>query len=354
MDSLTQAVLGASVQGAILGRFQGRKALVYGAMLGTLPDMDVLIDYGDAVADMTYHRGFSHSLFVLGALAVLLTWLTRRLFPDTQYSTQRLFACIALILLTHVTLDAFTTYGTQLFWPLTTPPVAISSIFIIDPLYTVPLLMAVIVGLIVGLGRLGLRWQYGALTLSTLYLLSTLAGKYMAEQRLDRALEQAGVETDRTFSSPTPFNTLLWRVVAIDGDDYYEGLVSWLDQSPPELERFPRNASSALEVLENSPQHDRLRWFTGELLRYDFVDGHWVVTDLRLGMTGYHPFRFALARQTADGEIDFISHTKHWPVPEADYSRLNDLWRRAVDPDYDLSLADLAAQLNSEADHKPL
>ncbi|SDS74287.1 inner membrane protein [Halopseudomonas xinjiangensis] len=354
MDSLTQAVLGASVQGAVLGRFQGRKALVYGALLGTLPDMDVLIDFGDAVADMTYHRGFSHSVFVLSTLAVLLTWLTRRLFPDPRYSTGRLFACIALVLLTHVTLDAFTTYGTQLFWPLPTPPVAISSIFIIDPLYTVPLLIAVIAGLIIGLGRFGLRWQYGALAVSTLYLLSTLAGKHMAEQRLDQALEQAGIEADQTFSSPTPFNTLLWRVVAIDDDDYYEGLVSWLDQTPPDLERFPRNAATGQAALEGSPQHDRLRWFTQEVLRYDFVDGHWVVTDLRLGMTGYHPFRFALATQTAHGGTDLISHTEHWPVPEADYSRLNDLWRRAIDPDYQLSLADLAADMNREAGQKPL
>ena len=75
MDSITQAVLGASIQGALLGRWQGRRALLYGAMLGTLPDLDVIIDYGDAVADMTYHRGFSHSLFVLSALALALTLL---------------------------------------------------------------------------------------------------------------------------------------------------------------------------------------------------------------------------------------------------------------------------------------
>jgi inner membrane protein len=81
MDSLTQAVLGASIQGALLGRWQGRRALLYGAMLGTLPDLDVIIDYGDAVADMTYHRGFSHSLLVLSILAVLLTALARWLKP---------------------------------------------------------------------------------------------------------------------------------------------------------------------------------------------------------------------------------------------------------------------------------
>ena len=84
MDSITQAVLGASIQGALLGRWQGRRALLYGAMLGTLPDLDVIIDYGDAVADMTYHRGFSHSLLVLSLLAVAITLLARWLRPFTD------------------------------------------------------------------------------------------------------------------------------------------------------------------------------------------------------------------------------------------------------------------------------
>ncbi len=126
MDSITQAVLGASIQGALLGRWQGRKALLYGAILGTLPDLDVVLDYGDAVANMTYHRGFSHSLLVLSVVSVLLAWAVRRFRPHPEYSGVRLWFCIWLILITHALLDAFTTYGTQLFWPLTTPPVAIT------------------------------------------------------------------------------------------------------------------------------------------------------------------------------------------------------------------------------------
>ena len=242
MDSVTQLVLGASIQGAMLGRWQGRKALVYGAALATLPDMDVLIDYGDAVADMTYHRGFSHSLFVLAALAALLTWLIRKRWPDAGYSGRRLFMTLALVLCTHPLLDSFTTYGTQLFWPLTTPPVAISSIFIIDPLYTLPLLLATLVALVIGLGRSGRRWQYAALALSSLYLGSTLVGKTMAEHRLQAALEAQNLQPDSVFSTPTPFNTLLWRVMAVDGDIYYEGLTGWLDHEPMSLTALPRQA----------------------------------------------------------------------------------------------------------------
>jgi len=346
MDSLTQAVLGASIGGAMLGRWHGRKALVLGAVLGTLPDMDVVIDFGDAVADMTYHRGFSHSLFVLAGLSLLLAWLGRRFRPHPDYSATRLWLCIWLILFTHVLLDALTSYGTQLFWPLTSAPVAISSIFIIDPLYTLPLLLAVIVGLFAGMGSAGLRWQRTALVVSSVYLLSTLAGKQMAEYRLDRALALAGIETEQRFSSPTPFNTLLWRVVAVDGDDYYEGLTSWLDDEPPELVRLPRQYSQAATALEGSRQHARLRWFTRDMLRYDLIEGQWVVTDLRLGMPGYHPFRFALARVAEDKSSSLIAETELWPAPEADFGRLADLFNRAVDSDQAFSRAALAATLD--------
>jgi inner membrane protein len=346
MDSVTQAVFGAAVQGAVLGKWQGRKALIYGAMLGTLPDMDVVLDFGDAVANMTYHRGFSHSLFVLLPVALAMTWLVRRFRPHPDYTSLRLFACIALVLVTHVLLDVFTTYGTQIFWPVPVTPAAISSIFIIDPLFTLPLLIAVLAGLVIGLGRRGLRLQYAALALSTLYLGSTLISQSMAERRLDAALSKAGIQADITFTAPTPFNTLLWRVVAIDGDEYYEGLVSWLDSEPPELVRLARNASEAQPVLADSPQHDRLRWFTEDILRYDLIDDQWVVTDLRLGMPGYHPFRFALARRDGpDAAFEPVERTDYWPVPERDFSRLRDLALRTVDAEHRVPIAQWADEM---------
>lgn len=127
--------------GALLGRVQGRRALIYGAALATVPDLDVLMRYPDPVSLMTYHRGFSHSIFVLTGTAALLTWLIRKYWPQAQYSAGRLFLTLWLVLVTHPLLDAFTVYGTQLFWPLPSIPESWSAIFIIDPVYTVPLLL---------------------------------------------------------------------------------------------------------------------------------------------------------------------------------------------------------------------
>lgn len=349
MDSLTQALLGASVQGALLGRWQGRKALLYGAALGTLPDLDVLIDYGDAVANMTAHRGFSHSLAVLSGFALLLTAALRRWRPHPGYGGGRLLATIWLVLVTHVLLDAFTSYGTQLWWPLaTTPPVAWSSVFIIDPLYSLPLLAAVGLALVTGLAGRRARGLWVALLLSSLYLGSTLAGKQMAERRVGAELAALGLPAERLFSAPTPFNSLLWRVVALDGEHYHEAVVGWFDRAPPTVVTLPRGARLAAHLQAN-PAHARLLGFTGGFLRYDRLGDALVVTDLRLGMTGYHPFRFPLAHRQ-DGRWLAAERPQRLPARRPEPERLQQLWARLWHSSPPLPLAQWADGLSAAQD----
>ncbi len=343
MDSITQAVLGASIQGALLGRCQGRKALLYGAMLATVPDLDVIMEYGDAVANMTYHRGFSHSLFVLSGFALLLTWLARRFRPHPGYSAQRLLLTLWLVLVTHPLLDDFTSYVTQLFWPLTPTPTAWSSLFIIDPLYTVPLIAAVVISLFTGLREQSWRVPAVALALSTLYIGFSLAGKFMAEQRVEQELARQGIQAERLFVTPTPFNTLLWRVIVLDGEDYHEALVGWLDDDTPHLQRLPRG-TQLREQLAGSAMHERLDWFTGGVLRYDQVGDHLIVTDLRLGMTGFHPFRFDFAH-LRDGRWQLQEHIARLPFERGEIEHLNLLLKRIWQPELDVPLLAWASEL---------
>ena len=345
MDSITQAVLGASIQGAVLGRWQGRKALLYGAMLGTLPDLDVVINYGDAVANMTYHRGFSHSLLVLSFLAVVLTWLIRRYRPSPDYSTRRLFLAIWLVLITHPLLDAFTSYGTQLFWPFMPTPTAWSSIFIIDPMYTLPLAIAVALGLFFGLRDRVAQAPAVALLLSSLYLAFTLGGKQMAEQRVEVELARQGIQAEQIFSTPTPFNSLLWRVIVLDGEDYHEALVSWLDTAPPRLERLPRGSHLA-EVLSDSAAHTRLSWFTDGVLRYDQLGEQLIVTDIRLGMTGFHPFRFDFAT-LENGQWRVHEEIPRLPFARGDITSLQLLLTRIWRPEVEVPLQAWASELGN-------
>ena len=301
MDSLTQAVLGAALQGSLLGRVQGRKALLYGAALGTLPDLDVLIDFGDAVAQMTYHRGFSHSIFLISAFSLLLTVLVRWRWPQAPYSARRFLGCVWLVLVTHVLIDACTTYGTQLFWPLPVEPLNFTNIFVIDPAYTLPMLIGIVVALWFGLAGRGRRWLNGGLLAATLYMASTFANQALMQARIERELAEAGVNYEQLLVMPTPLNTLAWRFLARDGDHYVEGVRSWLDDGPLQWSRQPLGLELC-EVVEAMPQHRRLLWFNGGWMSYREDQGRLLVTDLRLGMLGSHSFRFVMALRDEQGQ----------------------------------------------------
>jgi inner membrane protein len=144
MDSLTQIALGSCIAAACVPGPQRRKAALLGAVLGTVPDLDVFVDYGDPVANFTMHRGFSHSLLVLAALGLVLWFALKTWWTPVREAPRQWLAAILLALLTHPLLDAHTAYGTQLLWPSGLPPVSWATMFIIDPLYTLPLLAGMI------------------------------------------------------------------------------------------------------------------------------------------------------------------------------------------------------------------
>ncbi len=79
MDSLTQIVLGAAVGEAVLGKKVGNKAMFYGAIAGTLPDLDVISNYFvDTITALEWHRGITHSLVFSVLAAPFFGWLVAR------------------------------------------------------------------------------------------------------------------------------------------------------------------------------------------------------------------------------------------------------------------------------------
>lgn len=307
MDSVTQAVLGASICGSLLGRQYGRKAVLSGAIIATLPDLDVFIQYGDPITSMVSHRGFSHSLFVLSAAGILVTLLWRLLFPQARASAGRLGLAVWLALITHPLLDAFTSYGTQLLWPLAATPATWSSIFIIDPLYTVPLLIATIIGLIRGPVPATIRACNWALLLSSLYLAASVGAKFWAEQQATAQLKQEQVEIARVYSAAQPMNILLWRVLVRDTQDREcEVMVGLLDRlRAPKGHQYESLClpvhSDYTQLFPPLKQLEQLRWFSDDWLRYDIIDDLLVVSDIRMSLgPGQYSFRFVVAERIAD------------------------------------------------------
>ena len=144
MDSLTQIVLGAAVGEAVLGKKVGNKAMLWGALAGTIPDLDVLARYFvDTVTAIEWHRGFSHSILFSIVFAPIFGWLVWQIHKKQNASWREWSWLFFWGLFTHPILDAFTTWGTQLFWPFKIR-LAFQSIFVIDPLYTIPFLIFVV------------------------------------------------------------------------------------------------------------------------------------------------------------------------------------------------------------------
>lgn len=343
MDSITQAALGAGICGAMLGRAHGRKAYAAGAALATLPDLDILIRHADPLSAMINHRGFSHSLLTLTALAAALAWLYRRWRPNPAYSGAWLLAALWLTLITHPLLDAFTSYGTQLFWPWRPTPTAWSALFIIDPFYTLPLLAAAIAGLALGARPPARRIACWGLAISTAYLGCAITFKALIEHRVRTQLEAQGIEVAAVFSTPEPFSIFLWRVVArTPENDMIEAIAGILDTAPAEILRAPLNAD--LIAGATLPALDGLRWFTGDWLRYDEIAGQLVASDLRMGLaSGLYSFRFRVAERDETGAWRAVTPSR-WPTDRG-REALSIVLRRTWSQHPPLPLAEWARQM---------
>jgi len=329
MDSLTQITLGAAVGEAVAGRQAGRTAPLWGAALGTLPDLDVLANpFLTESQALIFHRSASHSLLVAALLTPLLAWGLRRIHgPET--SGRRWAALVGAVLFTHIGLDCLTSYGTQIFWPLSREPVIGSTIFIIDPLYTVPLAA----GLLTALwwapsARTRRGANYIGLAFSSAYLLLTIVNKVHVNQVFTDALAAQDLPTKQVFTKPTPFNNLLWSGIARGEDGYYVGYYSLLDDDQSVDFRYVPRRHDLLGGVASAPEVQRVLWFSqGFYVVRRSADGDREIAVLRfgrndLGLTdaGKYIFTFQLV-ENSEGAVTRIRQVRPDVSLDADLLR---------------------------------
>ncbi|WP_334065715.1 metal-dependent hydrolase [Alteromonas genovensis] len=335
MDSLTQAALGGAVGYAVLGNKVGRKAALWGAILGTLPDLDVFLPYEGAVEAFTYHRGFSHSLLVHLLISPLIVWLLTHIHKDTSRFKYRWFWLVFLCLSTHAVLDSFTVYGTQLLWPITEYPFAISNIFIIDPFVTIPLLVGLIMVLLPKVqGITKARANAFGLLVSCIYLGWSLIGKGIIDNIVESALAKQGIQSQHYMSTPAPLTTLLWRSVVVVENEYYEIYTSVFDAvEDVSVDAYPTSPKLLIPV-KSEWGIKRLQWFTKGLYSVRLQDDDIILSDLRMGVECAYAFNFKVAKQTDSG-VEVGSFEKFSERPEL--SDIQSIWQRIWDPSISLA-----------------
>lgn len=210
MDSLTQIVLGAACGEAVLGKKIGNKALLFGAIGGTIPDLDVFVGsllYNNEIDAMLFHRGFMHSILFSVFAAFLLGWLIYKLYNSGKRlgtTTQKNWISLFFwSLFTHPILDCFTPYGTQLFAPFSNYRVALNNIAVADPLYTFPFLVCLIV--LMFLNRTSKKrklWLKLGFAISSIYMLFTLCNKLYVDYVFKKSLKKSNITYSRFSHNP--------------------------------------------------------------------------------------------------------------------------------------------------------
>ena len=332
MDTLTHTAVGAALGELVLGRRLGKRAAAWGALLGNLPDVDiVLTPFTDSVHLLTWHRGPTHSLLTAAALVPLLGWLLARWHRGGPAAGWRPWALlVALGLLSHLFLDVCTTYGTPLLWPLSDHHFAFNNLFIIDPVFTLPITACMAVALCLRADGVRRRLAWFGLAFCGLYMAASFAGKYQAQRVFAAALQREHIVAEQLMTAPTPLNTILWYCVAQGRDGCYLGYYSLLDQQPRiKFSLLPRNQQLVADAGDDATLQRLVRFSNGYYsLHRD--DGQVVFAVLKfgtldLGDDDRHPaFSFALGR-TADGHLTarrLASYKVNWGLT------VHNLWVR--------------------------
>ncbi len=328
------------------GRRIGNRAMLWGAVAGTIPDLDVSAGWvADPITSLAFHRCVTHSVYyallaspvlawmaralygrdgrpepgylwrvwlpataalyvllVVGSLASptplegvpvysavvagltavvpLLVWALRTLRPRRNKTLHRRSAVtyahwLGLFLLgigTHPLLDCFTTYGTQVFQPFSELRVAWDTVSVVDPAYTLPFLVCLLVASrALRESPLRRRVTWLGVGLSSAYLVLTCVNLLRVRGQVASDLAAADISYERFLVTPTLFQNVLWSVAIDQGDTLRVGQLGLLDDpfrlSPKRLTALPQN-DRLLEPIAGERGVEVLRWFS---------DGYYVV-----------------------------------------------------------------------------
>ena len=275
MDPISQAALGAVVAQSVAHHKLGFRAAGIGALVGAMPDIDVLFSLnGDYFDQLVSHRGITHSLIfapVIGPMIAWAIWRWEAKSPLVSADRQRLLTwtvAIVAAIFSHPLLDLLTTYGTQLLLPFSNARFAINAMPIIDPVYTLMLL-----GGLLAAGRF-YRTNARAVALLTLTISSAYLGygwylNEAAETYVAQQLARENVHGAKIAAFPTIFQVHYRRVVVRTQVEDRVGFISMWNPCEINWESAPRADPALIADFERSREGGIFNWFAMGWLHYE-------------------------------------------------------------------------------------
>lgn len=285
MDSITHIALGACVGEAFFGRGFGKKAMLWGALAQSAPDIDFVAAFWMNTDEyLLAHRGFTHSILFALLLAPVLALVAERIHHPRNIRLGKWMLFFLTEICIHLFLDGLNNYGVGWFEPFSHYRVSFNAIYVADPFFSVWAAIAVMM-----LSRLHAYhprrrfwWRFG-LILPLMYLGSCAINKLVINSEVRETLQNQHIGYSRYFTTPAPFTNLLWYVVAGDDDGYHVGFRSILDKRRDmDFTYFPRN-DSLLNPVANHEELQHLIRFSQKFYTAEMWGDTLVFNDLRFG-----------------------------------------------------------------------
>lgn len=283
MDTVTHIVLG-SVTGELLGRRElGRKALVVGAAANLFPDIDVVAAlWLDPADNVIFHRGITHSIFANVIFALAFSWVIVRYRKTPERWGFWLWFLMAEFFL-HLFVDVFNAYGAGLLEPFVNEKISFHSIYVVDPLLTIWLLIGTV--LLFFLRSAGVRRKVAvvSLALSGLYLASAITGRVIVNKAIRSELAERDIRYDRLLITPTPLNSWLWFTAAETAEGYQLNYVSVFHPESIGAFYFASKGEDFIHEIDDTATFNKLSEFSDGFYTLSKQDGQLVFNNLCFG-----------------------------------------------------------------------
>ncbi|MFZ9718570.1 MAG: metal-dependent hydrolase [Chitinophagaceae bacterium] len=286
MDSITHIALGACMGEAFAGEKLGKKAMLWGALAQSIPDIDFVASFWmDLPSELLAHRGFTHSFLFTGIIALLFALIAERFHRPHNLSFKQWYLFFLLVIFGHLFFDAFNNYGTGWFEPFSSYRVSFHTLYVADPFFSIWTAIAFVMLLFKRQtdAKRSFWWKFGFI-MTGLYMGYCILHKYTIDREVRAQLARQNISYTRYFTTPAPLQNWLWYVVAGNDSGYYTGFRSVYEPSekPMQLTYFPRRD----DLLKPVNDHESLQ----KLIRFSqqyFTVAQWsdtlVFNDLRFG-----------------------------------------------------------------------
>lgn len=287
MDSLTHIVLGACIGEIILDKNAGRKAMLWGALAQSIPDIDIIAGMWMPVStELLAHRGITHSFLFGGVVSFFLALIAARWHKAEPITLRKWFFFFLIEIACHLFLDACNNYGIGWFEPFSTKRISFNVIYVADPLFSI--IPAIAFGFLIFLKTNHshrLKWARAGVWMAAIYLSFTFVNKYSIDKSVKKYIASTGKVHDNYFTTPTLLNNLLWFLVVEDTSGYKIGYRSIFDKSDSFQLHYIEKNELLLKPIADHVEVMELKKFSQGFYTIEKMGDTLVFNDLRFGQS---------------------------------------------------------------------